>query len=78
MLLAVCVIMVVQLSTSQAAEVIMRPDAADSKPADSAAPEAAAPVDIPAENVGELLCSNSKPDMPANAPEALGGGLICW
>ncbi len=56
----------------------MRPDAADSKPADSAAPEAAAPVDIPAENVGELLCSNSKPDMPANAPEALGGGLICW
>jgi len=70
--------MVVQLSTSQAAEVIMRPGAADSKPAGSAAPEATAPVEIPVENVGELLGSNSKPDVPANAPEALSGSrVIC-
>ena len=79
MLLAVCVILVIQLSISQAAEIIPRPDAAENKLADAAAPEAAAPVDAPAKNVGELLGSNT-PVKPANvnSPEALGGLLVCW
>lgn len=80
MLLAVCFMLVVQLSTSQAAEIVSRPGTAENKPADAAAPEAAAPaVDAPAKNVGELLGSNT-PIKPANAnsPEALGGLLVCW
>ena len=80
MLCVVSVMLVVQLSTSQAAEIIPRPDAAENKPADAAAPEAvAAPVDAPAKNVGELLGSNT-PVKPANvnSPEALGGIFICW
>ncbi len=71
--------MVVQLSISQAAEIIPWPVPADNKPADAIAPKVAAPVDInTAENVEEVLGSNSNPDTQANSPEALGGGIICW
>ena len=78
MLLVVCVMVAVQLSTSQAAEIIPRPNVAENKPADAAAPEAAAPVDAPAKNVGEILGSNS-PVNPANvdSPEPLWGVVIC-
>ena len=80
MLLAICVILVIQLSISQAAEIIPRPDAAENKLADAAAPEAvAAPVDVPAKNVGELLGSNTpEKAVNVNSPEALGGILVCW
>lgn len=76
--LVVCVMLAVQLSTSQAAEIIPRPDAVENRPADAAAPEAAAPVDAPDKNIGELLGSNS-PVNPANvdSPESLWGIFYC-
>ena len=78
MLLVVCAMLAVQLSTSQAAEIISRPEAAENKPADAAAPEAVAPVDAPAKSVEELLGSNS-PVNPANvdSAEPLWGIFYC-
>ena len=59
MLVVVCVMLAVQLSTSQAAEFVPRPDAAENKPANAAAPEVAASVDAPAKNLGEFFGSNA-------------------
>ncbi len=81
MLLAVCVMVVAQLSSSKASETILQPNTHEmNKPADATAHEAAVPVgDAPINNVGDVFGSNSNPAMKGtvDSPEEL-GGFACW
>lgn len=88
MLLVVCVMLAVQLSNSQAAEIIPQPDATENKPArkvatginprpDAAVNEEATPVDAPAKNIAELLGINAIVNpTDVDSPEPL-LGVIC-
>jgi len=80
MLLLVCaMLLVVQLSSCQAAETILHPYVADINPAKAPAAEAAVPIKVSDENVGILLgCnSNSDKEVNVNPPETLVGILHC-